>query len=169
MSCLPSFQILITRRGKSEYLRKPSTNGSGSRNRVSQFKNSAIRLDPIHRRGLSDLETLTRDSVEHYANGEYDHARESMISSNKMSPSESSFLKANIRVRNEFVSTEMGQVEKKLMSFKDPDFRKCDRRCRYGPAIIGWRVFTDALRTSGTNAEGFLNFMFYDLMTEEYY
>ena len=104
VSCLPSLHILITKRAKTEYIRKASTTGSNARNRFSQFKSSGIRLDPLHRRGLSDLENLTRPSGEHYAQAEREHKRESLISSNKLSSSESSILKANIRVRNEFVS-----------------------------------------------------------------
>lgn len=104
---LPSFRILITNRAKSACLHQPSTNGSSSRNRFSQFKNSAIRLDPIHQRGTSDLENLTRDTSDPFTHGEHEEApaKSTVVSSNKLSSSESSILKSNIRVRNEFVGT----------------------------------------------------------------
>ena len=102
VSCLPSFRILIAKRAQSVgYVHKPSTNGSTPRDRFSH----AIRLDPIHQRGFSDVETLTMDSGEQFASVEHDDRRTSMLGT-KMTESESqtSIPKGNIRVRNEFVS-----------------------------------------------------------------
>ena len=106
VSCLPTFRILISKRNQSSgaYVHKPSTNSSSPRDRFSP----AIRLDPIHQhnRDFSDVETLTRQSDEHYSamHGEHDidQRRTSMIMGTKTA-SQSSIPKGNIRIRNEFV------------------------------------------------------------------
>lgn len=107
VSSLPTFRILIAKRAQSSaaYVHKPSTNSSSPRDRFSP----AIRLDPIHQhhREFSDVETLTRQSDEHYPSmaGEHDieQKRTSMIMGIKTA-SQSSIPKGNIRVKNEFVS-----------------------------------------------------------------
>lgn len=107
VSCLPSFRILIAKRFQSSggYVHKPSTNGSTPRERFSP----AIRLDAFHQhqRGFSDVETLTRDSGEHYfaatTDNETDHPPTDLISAKNLA-SQTSIPKGNIRIRNEFVS-----------------------------------------------------------------